>query len=50
MNRAINPAAAEQGRICSIHNGIDFELRDVTKDNVDFANRFHFFTHPNDPT
>ena len=37
MNRAIHSAAAEKRRICGVHNGIDFELRDVAAKNLDFS-------------
>ena len=39
VNRAIDSATAEQRRICGIHNSVDFELRDVATDNVDFGGR-----------
>ena len=39
VNCAIDSAAAEQRRICGIHNGIDLELRDVAADNVDVGGR-----------
>ena len=39
VNRAVYPAAAEKRRVSRIHNGIDFELRDITTDNVDVTGR-----------
>ena len=39
MNRAIHSAAAEKCRVCRVHNRIDFKLRDVAADNLDFGGR-----------
>ena len=33
MNRAIYSAAAEQGRVGGIYNGIDFQRRDIAGHN-----------------
>ena len=35
VNRAIDSAAAEQRRVCGVHNGIDLELSDVAADDLD---------------
>ena len=39
MNRAVHSAAAEKCRVCRVHNRIDFKLRDVPADNLDFGGR-----------
>jgi hypothetical protein len=39
MNRAVHSAPAEKRRVCCVHNGIDFESRNVAAEDVDLSRR-----------
>jgi hypothetical protein len=39
MNRAIDSATAEKGRVRGVHDRIDIELRNVPAGDLDFASR-----------